>query len=118
MAKQVAAVWVPVTDMKRATAFYRDVLGLAVTMESDDGTELDAGGLTIGLNGRETAETADHGGAVISFHPETSIEQALDDLEQRGGHVQGAISEHSWGRIFPFRDTEGNDLQFYTPPAS
>ena len=29
--------------------------------ESDDWTELDAGGLTIGLNGRETAETADSG---------------------------------------------------------
>ena len=27
MAAGVAAVWVPVTDMDRAVAFYRDVLG-------------------------------------------------------------------------------------------
>ena len=31
--------------------------------------------------------------------------------------VVGEISEHAWGRIATFKDTEGNDLQLYAPPA-
>ena len=62
----VSNVWVPVEDMDRALGFYRDVLGLSVTMSSPEWSELDAGGLSIGLNARETASagTAGTSGAV------------------------------------------------------
>jgi catechol 2,3-dioxygenase-like lactoylglutathione lyase family enzyme len=36
MAQGVATVWVPVSDMDRAVAFYRDTLGLEVKSQSDD----------------------------------------------------------------------------------
>jgi len=39
-----------VSDMKRSTAFYRDVLGLAVKMESPGWTELANAGSTIALH--------------------------------------------------------------------
>ena len=56
MAGGVATVWVPVEDMDRAVRFYEQTLGLEVkSREGEDWTELDANGLTIGLNGRETA---------------------------------------------------------------
>lgn len=29
----------------------------------------------------------------------------------------GEVSEHPWGRIAPFQDPDGNDLQLYAPPA-
>ena len=50
MAKSVATVWVPVDDMDRALGFYGDTLDLTVTKRTDDWSEVDAGGLTIGLN--------------------------------------------------------------------
>jgi catechol 2,3-dioxygenase-like lactoylglutathione lyase family enzyme len=56
MVDGVAAVWVPVTDMKRAVAFYRDTLALEVSETEDDWSEVDANGLKIGLNAREQAE--------------------------------------------------------------
>ncbi len=28
------------------------------------------------------------------------------------------ISEHDWGRVATFKDSEGNDLQLYEPPSS
>ena len=118
MAHGVATVWVPVTDVARATAFYRDVLDLEVTRQDDDWVEVDAGGLTIGLNGREEASASQDGGAVISFRPDGSIEDELARLRERGAEITGEVSEHPWGRILPFKDTEGNDLQLYTPPAS
>ncbi len=118
MVKGVATVWVPVEDMGRALAFYRDTLGLDVGMEDSDWCELDAGGITIGLNARENTHAGAGGGAVISFQPEGSIEDELERISARGGaSIKGDISEYPWGRILPFKDSEGNDLQLYSPPT-
>ncbi|QWS33024.1 VOC family protein [Curtobacterium aetherium] len=116
MASGVAAVWVPVSNMERAVAFYRDTLGLTVKDQSDDWSEIDADGLMIGLNGRESAGGSSEGGAVVSFQPDGSIEDEVADLKRRGADIQGEISEHPWGKIIPFKDSEGNDLQLYAPP--
>jgi predicted enzyme related to lactoylglutathione lyase len=116
MAKAVATVWVPVDDMDRALAFYGDTLNLDVTKTTPEWSEVDAGGLTIGLNAREgTAAHAD-GGAVITFSPEGSIDDEVERLRSAGVDFPGGISDHPWGRIAPFKDSEGNDLQFYGPP--
>ena len=116
MASGVATVWVPVTDMGRAVAFYRDTLGLNVKDQGDDWSEIDANGLMIGLNAREHVEV-NGGGAVITFQPDTSIDEEVQRLTDAGVTFTGPISDHEWGRIAPFRDSEGNDLQFYAPPA-
>jgi predicted enzyme related to lactoylglutathione lyase len=57
------------------------------------------------------------GGAVVSFTPEGSIEDELERIRGRGAEITGDVSEHAWGRILPFQDSEGNDLQFDGPPA-
>lgn len=116
MAKGVAAVWVPVDDMDRAVKFYRDALGFAVKGQQADWSEIDADGLMIGLNGREGTDAHSDGGAVISFTPEGSLEDEVDRLKGQGVEFTGGISDHEWGRIVPFKDTEGNDLQLYAPP--
>ena len=118
MAKAVAVVWVPVDDMDRALSFYGDVLNLDVTMRSADWSEVDAGGLTIGLNAREGTAAHSDGGAVITFTPEGSIDDEVGRLRAAGVNFTGEISDHPWGRIAPFKDTEGNDLQFYGPSRS
>lgn len=111
-------MWVPVSDMDRALAFYRDTLGLGVKeQDGSDWAEVNADGLTIGLNGRETASSGSGGGAVISFRPDGSLEDEVARLKDSGVEFTGEISEHPWGRIAPFKDSEGNDLQFYAPPA-
>jgi predicted enzyme related to lactoylglutathione lyase len=38
-------------------------------------------------------------------------------LQDDGVEFTGGISDHPWGRIAPFKDSEGNDLQFYAPPS-
>jgi len=116
MASGVAAVWVPVEDMDRAVTFYRDALGLEIKMQGSDWTEVDAGGLTLGLNAREKATARSEGGAVISFRPDGDLEAEVERLRSAGVNFTGDISDHEWGRIAPFKDTEGNDLQLYAPP--
>ena len=67
MATGVATVWVPVSDMDRAVAFYRDTLGLDVKDIQDQWSEIDANGLMIGLNARE--ETASGGDGLTTRRP-------------------------------------------------
>ena len=117
MASGVATVWVPVEDMDRAVTFYSDTLGLQVKDKQDEWAEIEADGLTIGLNARESASSASHGGAVISFRPDGELEDEVERLRAAGVEFTGDISEHPWGRIAPFKDSEGNDLQFYAPPS-
>jgi predicted enzyme related to lactoylglutathione lyase len=114
----VATVWVPVEDFERAVGFYRDVLGLQVTEEDDGWAEVDANGLMIGLNARESEGAGSGGGPVISFQPDGEIEEAKQALEANGVTFAAEISEHPWGRIATFKDSEGNDLQLYAPPKA
>ncbi|WP_409484326.1 VOC family protein [Arsenicicoccus dermatophilus] len=116
MARGVATVWVPVDDMDRAVGFYRDTMGLELVKEGPDWSEVTAGDLRIGLNAREDTHAVD-GGAVITFQPDGSIDEEYARLEQAGARMTGPISDHPWGRIAPFKDSEGNDLQIYAPPA-
>ena len=118
MAKSVATVWVPVDDMDRAKSFYAETLDLQVKDQSDDWSEIDAGNLTIGLNAREGTSAHADGGAVITFTPDGSIDDEVERLTRAGVEFIGGISDHPWGRIAPFKDSEGNDLQFYVPPSS
>ncbi|WP_067498921.1 VOC family protein [Actinoplanes sp. TFC3] len=116
MAKSVATVWVPVDDMERAVAFYTETLNLTAKETGGDWSEIDAGNLTIGLNAREGTSAHADGGAVITFTPEGGIDAEVDRLKAAGVSFTGGISDHEWGRIAPFKDSEGNDLQFYSPP--
>jgi predicted enzyme related to lactoylglutathione lyase len=116
MATGVAAIWLPVSDMDRAVAFYRDTLGLEVTQQDPTWSEVDAGGVKLGLNAREKATGKSEGGAVVSFQPDDDIESEVERLRSSGVDFTGGVSDHEWGRIAPFKDSEGNDLQFYAPP--
>jgi len=116
MAKSVATVWVPVDDMDRAVRFYTDALGLEAGKQTEEWCEVEAGNLTIGLNAREGTSAHADGGAVITFTPDGGIDAEVERLKGAGVEFTGGISDHPWGRIAPFKDSEGNDLQLYAPP--
>ncbi|QIN81778.1 hypothetical protein GBA63_03345 [Rubrobacter tropicus] len=116
MLKGIAVVWMPVQDIDRAKNFYGSTLGLSITKEDGDWAEVDANGLTIGLNGREPAGAQSDGGPVVTFQPEASLEDTVSELQNQGVEVPAGISEHPWGRVATFKDSEGNDVQLYEPP--
>jgi predicted enzyme related to lactoylglutathione lyase len=118
MLEGVAVVWMPVQDIERAKGFYGDTLGLPISKEDGDWAEVDANGLTIGLNGREPEGAGSEGGPVVTFQPQRSLEETLEELQHQGVDVPAGISEHPWGRVATFKDSEGNDVQLYEPPKN
>ena len=117
MANGVATVWMPVEDMSRALRFYGETLGLSVKNEGDDWSELDANGVTIGLNAREATHAESGGGAILTVQPDGSLYDELVRLTDAGVEFVGEVADHPWGRIASFKDSEGNDLQLYEAPA-
>ena len=118
MVKGVANIWVPVEDIERALDFYKNTLDFPVIKQDGPWAEIDANGLNIGLNAREPQGTQAGGGPVITFRPEGRLEAAVDELKAKGVEFSAEISEHDWGRVATFKDSEGNDLQLYEPPGA
>ena len=116
MVEGVAMIWMPVQDIGRAKGFYRDILGLPIKYEDGPWAVVDANGLTIGMNGREPEGVAVEGGPVLVFQPGGGLEETVGALKERGVEFPAGISEHPWGRIATFKDSEGNNAQLYEPP--
>jgi len=91
----------PVQDIERAKAFYNDTLGLPIVKEDGEWVEVDANGFTLGLNGREPSAAQGEGGPVVTFQPEASLVETVNDLQSQGVEVPAEISEHPWGRVAP-----------------
>ncbi len=60
--------------------FYEDALGLPVDKGDGPWAEVDANGLRIGLNGREPRGARARGDPVVTFQPEGSLEDTIEDL--------------------------------------
>lgn len=118
MASGVATVWLPVDDMGRAVQFYGETLGLSVKSEGDDWSELNANGLTIGLNAREETHDGAGGGAIVTFQPDIDLYDEIVRLTDAGVEFIGEVADRPWGRVATFKDSEGNDLQLFEPPPS
>lgn len=102
MLKGVANIWMPDQDIERAVDFYENTLGLPVVKRDEPWAEVDANGLTVGLNGREPEGAAAEVGPVLTFQPQGSLEETVDDLKSRGVTFPAEISEHDWGRVATF----------------
>jgi predicted enzyme related to lactoylglutathione lyase len=80
--------------------------------------EVDENGLALGLNGREPSGAQGEGGPVVTFQPEGSLEETVSNLKEQGVEVPAEISEHPWGRVATFKDSEGNEIQLYEAQKS
>jgi predicted enzyme related to lactoylglutathione lyase len=112
----VSNIWMPVEDIERARNFYQNTLELPVVKDEGQWVEFDANGMRVALNGREPRGTYSEGGPVLTFQPEGGLEATVSDLRERGVEFPAGVSEHEWGRVATFKDSESNDIQLYEPP--
>jgi predicted enzyme related to lactoylglutathione lyase len=114
-ASSIAFTMYPVTDVARATAFYRDVLGLRAEMTLDYWVEFDIGGGTFGIGNFEQVGTA---GSAQSL----AIEVAeLDAFRARlAEHGVTATEPHELQscRLSVVQDPDGNRVWLHEKKAT
>jgi predicted enzyme related to lactoylglutathione lyase len=115
MVKKVSNVWLPVEDMQRALGFYRDTLGLTVEMESPEWSELDASGSASGSTPRSPRR---EGRRRRRHHLPRRRHRCRSTprCRARACSSPARSSSYEWGKVAPFKDSEGNDLQLYAAP--
>ena len=107
---QIAMV---VQDVPRATAFYRDRLGMRFLFEFPGLAFFDCGGVRLMLSRAEKPEF-DHPGSVLYFKVD-DIDAAHAELTARGvtfidkPHLLAKLPDHELWMAF-FSDSEGNTL--------
>src|SRR3989442_7833723 len=109
----VQDVYYEVQDMKRAIAFYRNVLNLAVTEESADWSAMNVGGLRVGLDSTDGKPTTKR--AILTLKT-TDIRADVKRLRDKGVKFVGEIGDYPWGSVVTFEDSEGNFLKLMQPP--
>jgi len=112
-----AVTTVPVVELERATAFYRDVLGLRILFEAGPSVRFEAGRASQISIFRRGATKADH---TVAHFEVDDVEGVVRDLESRGvefiDYDDGPLkTTNHIAQIGPargawFHDTEGNIL--------
>jgi catechol 2,3-dioxygenase len=118
----IGHVHLKVSDLARAVAFYRDVLGFdLVTMYGDQAAFLSAGGYHhhIGLNtwesGGGSPPPPGHTGlfhVAIRFPTRRDLAGALQRLVEKGVPLQGA-SDHGVSQALYLADPDHNGIELY-----
>lgn len=111
---RIGQIHVPVRDLERATAFYRDVLGIEFLFRAPPGMAFfRCGDLTLLLG--EAEPPAQHHPASILYFLVEDIEAAHRALEEREVQFRGAphlvhsAEDHELWMAF-FRDSEENTM--------
>jgi predicted enzyme related to lactoylglutathione lyase len=110
-----------VADLQRATAFYRDILGMKVVQLETGWASMEFFGARIGLlstpaldaAAQEPAATA--GNAVVTLRS-TDIDADVEYLARCGVRIVER-ADFPWGRLAAFLDSEGNMVKLMQPPV-
>lgn len=118
MIEAISLVWCQTSDMDRSVAFYRDVLGLKLVVESPYWSQFDVGGTLLGLHpvleGNAPPLAAPPMGWVVGLRTgdlkalRLRLEAANADVDTEYYEVPGATT-------LKFRDPDGNVFQASQP---
>lgn len=110
---QIGQIAVPVSDIDRAVAFYRDTLGMRFLFQAPPGLGFfDCGGVRLMLDAPAKARA---GQASIVYYKVPDLQAAFDTLSSRGvafeakPHLIAKLPDHELWMAF-FRDPDGNLL--------
>ncbi len=100
-----------VKDMNRSIAFYRDVLGLKLTFQSDTWSALDAGNVKVGLHAEsEHLKVHPTEAAQCGFYVD-DIQKTVAELKGKGVHILMPPKKEEFGWLAVFQDVDGYHLQ-------
>lgn len=114
---RIGQIAVPVSDVERAVAFYRDVLGMRFLFQAPPGLGFfDCGGVRLMLDGPAAAQA---GQSSVLYYRVDDLDAAFETLSARGvafeahPHLVAKLPDHELWMAF-FRDPDDNLLALMT----
>jgi methylmalonyl-CoA/ethylmalonyl-CoA epimerase len=114
---RIGQIAIPVGDVDRAIAFYRDLLGMRFLFRAPPGLGFfDCGGVRLMLDGPAAAQA---GQSSVVYYKVDDLRAAFETLSTRGvvfeaePHLVARLPDHELWMAF-FRDPDGNLLALMT----
>jgi methylmalonyl-CoA/ethylmalonyl-CoA epimerase len=111
---QIGQIAVPVSDVERAIAFYRDILGMQFLLQAPPGLGFfNCDGVRLMLDAPAKAQSENY--SSIIYYRVPDLQAALEALSSRGvgfeadPHLIAKLPDHELWMAF-FRDPDGNLL--------
>jgi methylmalonyl-CoA/ethylmalonyl-CoA epimerase len=111
---QIGQIAVPVSDVERAIAFYRDILGMQFLFQAPPGLGFfNCDGVRLMLDAPAKAQSENH--SSIIYYRVSDLHAAFETLSDRGvafesdPHLIAKLPDHELWMAF-FRDPDGNLL--------
>jgi catechol 2,3-dioxygenase-like lactoylglutathione lyase family enzyme len=121
MIKGVDNVYYLVSDVQKAAAFYRDILGFKILCQDGYWASFLVSNLRLGLHQWPTPSkktpTSESSGAVVTLSVE-DIDEAYHYFKSRGVKFITEISRNPWGSHVAFEDLDGNHLDLRQAPKN
>jgi predicted enzyme related to lactoylglutathione lyase len=111
---KISMILLEVSDVARAAAFYRDMLGLQLKNQTQDIAFVEAGGVTLVLRKRLWRANESHSCAMEIVFPVQSVRTARGLLEQRGGkfiNEPHEVTSGSWASTLT--DPDGHNITVF-----
>lgn len=112
--EQIGQIAVPVSDIERAIAFYRDTLGMRFLFQAPPGLGFfDCAGVRLMLDGPARTQAANHSSVI--YYKVSDLRAAFETLSARGVRFEGkphliaTLPDHELWMAF-FRDPDENLL--------
>lgn len=108
---KIGQIGVPAKNIERATAFYKDQLGLQLLFTTDTMAFFDCNGVRLFISLPEKEEFS-HSSSILYFHVE-DIQQTYEEYKEKGivfidePHVVAKMGQTETWMVF-FKDTEDN----------
>jgi predicted enzyme related to lactoylglutathione lyase len=118
MITEIAFTGTPVTDMKRARAFYEGVLGFKATMESAGGMwveyDVDFGTIGLGCYGESWKPSPD--GTCVAFEVD-DLDAEVSRLKTKGVAIHLEVTDTPVCRFAMICDPDGNKIMLHKRKA-
>jgi len=115
---RIGQIAVPVSDVERAVAFYREKLGMRFLFEAPPGLAFfDCAGVRLMLDAPAKAQTQNYSSVI--YYKVSDLHAAFETLSARGvsfeakPHLIATLPDHQLWMAF-FRDPDGNLLALMT----
>lgn len=117
--RDLAIVFIYVSDIARSVEFYRDALGIPLEQDEHDADWYEhrfASGVRFGMHSAHEGAMPQPPGSVVVDFAIDDIDAAIARLEGAGVPVRSVMRER-WGSTVEIADPDGHRIQLYAKPG-